>query len=97
MIRNKGQLPQQNNKMDKYVVLKQAGGSTTLEEAGWGQAMERALPSEPTLGSIIAAIQDLKGTMEPKLEAVTVDVTLLRADLKKVVEKSQLWSGILPT
>ncbi|KAJ1185683.1 hypothetical protein NDU88_002473 [Pleurodeles waltl] len=35
----------------------------------------------------MAAIQDLKGLLEPKLDTVTVDVTLLRADLKKVVEK----------
>ncbi|KAJ1195246.1 hypothetical protein NDU88_004527 [Pleurodeles waltl] len=35
----------------------------------------------------MAGIQDLKGLLETKLDAVTVDVTLLRADLKKVMEK----------
>ncbi|KAJ1180941.1 hypothetical protein NDU88_006152 [Pleurodeles waltl] len=71
MVRNKGQLPQQNNKMDKYPVPKRAGGPATLEEAGEGQAAEVALLSEPSLGSIMAAIQDLKGMLEPKLDAVT--------------------------
>ncbi|KAJ1163681.1 hypothetical protein NDU88_004135 [Pleurodeles waltl] len=44
-------------------------------------------PDKPSLNAIIAAIQDLKGSLEPKLDVVTVDVTLLQADLKKVVEK----------
>ncbi|KAJ1082748.1 hypothetical protein NDU88_002913 [Pleurodeles waltl] len=73
--------------MDKYTVPKQEGGSRTLKEAGRGQVAEGAIPSETSLGSIMAAIQYLKGTLEPKLDAVTVDVTLQQADLKKVVEK----------
>ncbi|KAJ1154010.1 hypothetical protein NDU88_006767 [Pleurodeles waltl] len=35
----------------------------------------------------MVAIQDLCGSLEPKLDVVTVDVSLLRADLKKVAEK----------
>ncbi|KAJ1108006.1 hypothetical protein NDU88_005390 [Pleurodeles waltl] len=35
----------------------------------------------------MAAIQDLRGSLEPKLYAVTADVTLLSGDLKKVGEK----------
>ncbi|KAJ1203818.1 hypothetical protein NDU88_007599 [Pleurodeles waltl] len=34
----------------------------------------------------MAAIQDLHGSLEPKLDAVTVDVNLLCTDLKKVKE-----------
>ncbi|KAJ1217085.1 hypothetical protein NDU88_004680 [Pleurodeles waltl] len=35
----------------------------------------------------MAAIQDLRGSLEPKLDAVTANVTLLRADVKEVAEK----------
>ncbi|KAJ1210045.1 hypothetical protein NDU88_005413 [Pleurodeles waltl] len=42
---------------------------------------------EPSLGAIIMAIQDLKTTLEPKLDAVMVDVSLLRADFQKMSEK----------
>ncbi|KAJ1100046.1 hypothetical protein NDU88_005135 [Pleurodeles waltl] len=35
----------------------------------------------------MAAIHDLKGSLEPRLDAVTVDVGLLRADLQKVSDK----------
>ncbi|KAJ1095568.1 hypothetical protein NDU88_000729 [Pleurodeles waltl] len=36
---------------------------------------------------MMVAIQDLRGSLEPKLHAVTVDVTLVREDLKKIAEK----------
>ncbi|KAJ1119212.1 hypothetical protein NDU88_007398 [Pleurodeles waltl] len=42
---------------------------------------------EPSMGAIMAAIQDMRGSLEPKLDAVTMDVTLLQADLKKVAAK----------
>ncbi|KAJ1185650.1 hypothetical protein NDU88_002440 [Pleurodeles waltl] len=42
---------------------------------------------DPSLGVVLSAIQDLRGCLEPKLDAVTVDVTLFRADFKKVTEK----------
>ncbi|KAJ1103192.1 hypothetical protein NDU88_000619 [Pleurodeles waltl] len=51
------------------------------------QEMDQGPPGEPSLGTIMAAIQDLKGLLEPTLDAVTMDVTLLKADLKKVAEK----------
>ncbi|KAJ1197601.1 hypothetical protein NDU88_001457 [Pleurodeles waltl] len=44
-------------------------------------------PSEPSLSEIMAAIHDMKGSLEPWLDAVAVDVGLLRADLQKVSEK----------
>ncbi|KAJ1150449.1 hypothetical protein NDU88_003240 [Pleurodeles waltl] len=53
----------------------QAGGEV------WGQ--EPSGVGELSLGAIMASIQDLKGMLESKLNAVTVDVSLLRADLKK--------------
>ncbi|KAJ1170372.1 hypothetical protein NDU88_002249 [Pleurodeles waltl] len=48
--------------------------------------MDQGPSGEPTLGAIMTAIQDLRGSLEPRLDAVTVDVTLLRADLKIVTE-----------
>ncbi|KAJ1180045.1 hypothetical protein NDU88_005269 [Pleurodeles waltl] len=35
----------------------------------------------------MAALRDLKGTLEPKLDTVTVDVTLLKVDFKKLSDK----------
>ncbi|KAJ1216326.1 hypothetical protein NDU88_003929 [Pleurodeles waltl] len=52
-----------------------------------GQETEQNSPCEPSLSAIMAAIHDLKGSLEPRLDAVVVDVTLLQADLKKVLEK----------
>ncbi|KAJ1114037.1 hypothetical protein NDU88_002277 [Pleurodeles waltl] len=73
--------------MEEFAVPRQAGGPMTLEDAGEGLEAYGASPSEPSLGIIMAAIQDLKGTLEPRLKAVMVDVTLLQADPKKVAEK----------
>ncbi|KAJ1165302.1 hypothetical protein NDU88_005730 [Pleurodeles waltl] len=44
-------------------------------------------PREPLLSEIMAAIHDLKGSLEPRLGAVTIDVGLLQADLQKVSDK----------
>ncbi|KAJ1204115.1 hypothetical protein NDU88_007896 [Pleurodeles waltl] len=49
--------------------------------------MEQDPPCEPSLSEVMAAIHDLKGYLEPRLNAVAVDVGLLRADLQKVSEK----------
>ncbi|KAJ1138525.1 hypothetical protein NDU88_004906 [Pleurodeles waltl] len=49
--------------------------------------MEEPGASEPSLRAIMAAIQDLKTSLEPKLDAITIDVTLLRADLHKMSNK----------
>ncbi|KAJ1209363.1 hypothetical protein NDU88_004741 [Pleurodeles waltl] len=43
--------------------------------------------AEPSLGAIMEAIQDLKSSLEPKLDTVTVDVNLLLADFHKMSEK----------
>ncbi|KAJ1141798.1 hypothetical protein NDU88_008128 [Pleurodeles waltl] len=42
---------------------------------------------EPSLGAMMKAISDLKTTLEPKLDAVTADVSLLRVDLQKMTDK----------
>ncbi|KAJ1158341.1 hypothetical protein NDU88_011032 [Pleurodeles waltl] len=42
---------------------------------------------EPSLNTIMAAISDLKQTLEPKLDAVTIDVSLLRLNLQKMADK----------
>ncbi|KAJ1191498.1 hypothetical protein NDU88_000814 [Pleurodeles waltl] len=47
---------------------------------------------EPLLGAIMAAISDLKPTLEPKLNEVTADVSLLRADLQKMTDKVSTWN-----
>ncbi|KAJ1213717.1 hypothetical protein NDU88_001349 [Pleurodeles waltl] len=96
----KEQHPPQMNKMDKYTVQRQAQpvprqaqpaprqAEATLvgEDAERGPCADRNPQVEPQLDAIMEAIQDLKGLLKPKLDAVTVDVTVLRADLKKVAE-----------
>ncbi|KAJ1160191.1 hypothetical protein NDU88_000693 [Pleurodeles waltl] len=80
MVNPKGQTQTQSNKMDKYVVMK----PTVVTEGG-----EEETPAavELSLGTIMASIWDLKNSLEPKLDAVTVDVNLLRDDLHKMSEK----------
>ncbi|KAJ1135639.1 hypothetical protein NDU88_002077 [Pleurodeles waltl] len=49
--------------------------------------MEHTEGTEPSLSDIMAAICDLKGIIDPKLDVVTIDVNLLRADFKKISGK----------
>ncbi|KAJ1177490.1 hypothetical protein NDU88_002745 [Pleurodeles waltl] len=51
---------------------------------------EEPRASEPSLGAIMAAIQDLKTFLGPKLDAVTIDVTLLWTHLQKMSDKVML-------
>ncbi|KAJ1164164.1 hypothetical protein NDU88_004609 [Pleurodeles waltl] len=48
---------------------------------------ERDHPREPLLSKIMATIPDLEGSLEPRLDAVAIDVGLFRADLQKVSDK----------
>ncbi|KAJ1189151.1 hypothetical protein NDU88_005902 [Pleurodeles waltl] len=83
MVRNKWHPLQQLNKMDKYTVPRQTRGSLVSDSAEGGHWKDQDPLVEPSLGAIMTASQDLRGSLEPKLDAVTVDVTLLRADLRK--------------
>ncbi|KAJ1150230.1 hypothetical protein NDU88_003025 [Pleurodeles waltl] len=87
MVRNKGRPRLQVNKMDKYAMPRLAGGTVVPDNAGGGQEKDRGPADEPSLSAIMAAIHDLRGSLEPKLDAVTVDVNLLHVDLKDVTEK----------
>ncbi|KAJ1176651.1 hypothetical protein NDU88_001922 [Pleurodeles waltl] len=86
MVRTKGRLLQQTNKMDNYAVSRRPGnpgvhGGRQVD----GRTLDRAGPLSPpeaSLSDIMAAIHHLKGSLEPQLDAV--DVGLLRADLQKV-------------
>ncbi|KAJ1214644.1 hypothetical protein NDU88_002262 [Pleurodeles waltl] len=57
-----------------------------LEDA-WGKGGGSRPLTELSLRTIMAAIQDLNGSLDPKLDAVIVDATLLHAGLKKVAEE----------
>ncbi|KAJ1120672.1 hypothetical protein NDU88_008834 [Pleurodeles waltl] len=52
-----------------------------------GQDSARLGASDPSLGAMMAAISDLKSTLEPKSDTVTADVSLLRVDLQKMKDK----------
>ncbi|KAJ1129428.1 hypothetical protein NDU88_007798 [Pleurodeles waltl] len=77
MVKPKTHSHQQSNKMDNYAIARHA--PTPL-----GQDLAGLAASEPSLEAIMAAISDLKSVLEPKLDTVTADVSLLRADLQKM-------------
>ncbi|KAJ1141548.1 hypothetical protein NDU88_007876 [Pleurodeles waltl] len=60
-----------------------------LERHGGGgeQSQMVKCAAKPSLRDIMSAIQDLKGTLEPKLDTEMIDVGLLHADLGKISEK----------
>ncbi|KAJ1109245.1 hypothetical protein NDU88_006608 [Pleurodeles waltl] len=66
--------------MDKYGVAKQTVAVDGIE-------VEMPGTAKFSLGANMAAIWDLKNSLEPKLDAVTVDVNLLRANLQKMSKK----------
>ncbi|KAJ1178206.1 hypothetical protein NDU88_003453 [Pleurodeles waltl] len=70
-------------KLIKWITTQSLG--VRQKKRRWGA--ESAPAGEPSLGAIMAATQDLKGTLEPKLDTVTIDVALLRAYIQKVREK----------
>ncbi|KAJ1159877.1 hypothetical protein NDU88_000381 [Pleurodeles waltl] len=77
----------QLNKMDKYAVVV---ATTGLEVEGGRDATpptEMAPSQEPSLREIMAVIKDLRGAIESKLDAITINVILLRADFKKMTKK----------
>ncbi|KAJ1113260.1 hypothetical protein NDU88_001514 [Pleurodeles waltl] len=80
MAKPKGQTQTQFNKMEKYAVprVPATPGISTPDTID---------TPEPSLSTIMAAISDLKQTLEPKLDAVTIDVSLLRADFQNMTEK----------
>ncbi|KAJ1200905.1 hypothetical protein NDU88_004726 [Pleurodeles waltl] len=78
MVHNKA--PPQSSKIDKYSATKPSADATGSPSALLGE-------SEHSLGELMAFIRDLKGTLEPKHDAVIVEVSLLRADLKKLSDK----------
>ncbi|KAJ1185543.1 hypothetical protein NDU88_002335 [Pleurodeles waltl] len=80
IVGGRGPRPTHLNKMDNYAVVLMA---PSLDRK---QLMTTPI-QEPSLSEIMAAIKDLKRTIEPTLDAVTVDVTFLRTDFKKITEK----------
>lgn len=72
----------QVNKLDKYTVPKQ---NITMDEP----RENAGTPVEPSLSSIMAAIQTLGATLEAKIDTVSIEMNLMRADLRKTSDKVQ--------
>ncbi|KAJ1092917.1 hypothetical protein NDU88_006027 [Pleurodeles waltl] len=89
MVRAKGRHTQQTNKMENHTKMRRPDDSEAARGAGemHNRGSERVPPRKPLLREIMAAIHDLKGSLEPRLDAVAIDVGLLRADLQKVSDK----------
>ncbi|KAJ1200725.1 hypothetical protein NDU88_004546 [Pleurodeles waltl] len=64
--------------MNNYTMPKQLANKDECE-------VETLTAGKPSLRAFIVVIQDLKGTLEPK--PVTIGVTLLRQDFKKISKK----------
>ncbi|KAJ1120821.1 hypothetical protein NDU88_008970 [Pleurodeles waltl] len=76
----RGSAPLQANKIDNYATLKEW-------QRGDKQRQATMCTKEPSLGAIMAAIRDLKSTLEPKVDVVMVDVALLCTNVQKVSDK----------
>ncbi|KAJ1179468.1 hypothetical protein NDU88_004702 [Pleurodeles waltl] len=79
----------QANRRDRYAVKMASGGQPRDLR---GETLEVGLIQswEAYLRSIMAAIQDLQGSIlpiEPKMNAVTLEVSLFRADFGNISEK----------
>ncbi|KAJ1204632.1 hypothetical protein NDU88_000072 [Pleurodeles waltl] len=85
MVRTKSQPQQQTNKMDHFVVSRLQGdpGVAGGDLGTRGRGTEQVPLCEPSLREIMAAIHDLKGSVEPRLDAVAVDLGLLGLTFKK--------------
>ncbi|KAJ1155023.1 hypothetical protein NDU88_007759 [Pleurodeles waltl] len=66
--------------MANYAISKHALNLT-------GQDSTRVGPADPSLGAVMVAISDLKSTLEPKLDTVTADVSILHINLQKMADK----------
>lgn len=74
----------QSNQIDKYTVAMgredgATGGSQHSDAEDGGP--------DPSLKDIMKEIKTFRGTLEPKLDSVTEEVNLLRADFRKMSEK----------
>ncbi|KAJ1181029.1 hypothetical protein NDU88_006240 [Pleurodeles waltl] len=90
MVKPKIQGPQQSNKMDNYAITKQTPNSSGQGSTGVG-------PAEPSLGAIMAAISDLKSILEPKLDTVALDVSLLCTDLQRMADMMSMAESDIQT
>ncbi|KAJ1082891.1 hypothetical protein NDU88_003054 [Pleurodeles waltl] len=87
MGRHRGNNPKQSNKLDTYTVTMMTHGGQMCTPVGVDRGQSVECVAEPSLREIKSAIQDLKGTLEPKLDTVTIDVGLLQAEMEKISEK----------
>ncbi|KAJ1165634.1 hypothetical protein NDU88_006053 [Pleurodeles waltl] len=82
--RNRGPQATETNNLDKYTVQLKTVGSERNAPDSIGGPPESG---DPSLREIMEAIQALRNNIESKIDAVTLDVNLLRADLCEVTDK----------
>lgn len=81
-MKPKGAAAAQTNKLDKYAVtmpVPQSAESTSSQ----------SVQGEPSLASIMAAIQTLGTTLETKIDKMSIEMNLVRADLNKTSDKAR--------
>ncbi|KAJ1202873.1 hypothetical protein NDU88_006668 [Pleurodeles waltl] len=80
-VRNQGPKP---NYLDKSTVIMMTSGNAVEEDTTGDKRRKTLSTNDPSLCKIMAAIQDFRGTIEPKLDAV---INLLQADFRKITDK----------
>lgn len=73
----------------KHETERLSGGAVPKTSVGEGAAGEQAAPVEPSLSSIMSAIQTLGTTLETKIDKVSIEMNLLRADLNKTSDRAK--------
>ncbi|KAJ1190987.1 hypothetical protein NDU88_000304 [Pleurodeles waltl] len=86
MVKGRKRKQLQTNNLDRYAVRKEVAGKSS-QGRRWNPREDLSLWTEPSLRTIMAAIQDLWGSIAPlesKLDIVQIDVNLLRMDMSKI-------------
>ncbi|KAJ1154306.1 hypothetical protein NDU88_007059 [Pleurodeles waltl] len=90
MAKGRASKPAKPNRLDKYTIQMATPGEQSAGADGGHSGEDQMHNEEPSLRTVMAAIQDLRGSippLEPKLDAGTLDVYLQRSDFRKISEK----------
>ena len=72
--------------MDKYTTSRELRQQKEQEPEPTEKTPRDSDPVQPSLADIMAAIQDVRGTLEVKIDSIVTEVNLLRADFRKTNE-----------
>ena len=76
-------------KLNEYALPKGQSNRGGAEETQGAGQQTSSDPENVTLKDIMAAIQDVKGVHENKIDSTAIEVTLIRTDLRKISDRIQ--------